>query len=79
MEEDITESESLMRGHHVENNSEDNLKISGSSSGGIAETFLRGEERKSAVDLEIEKMKKAIIDFARQVKNGENWKEKQHK
>ena len=35
------------------------------------------KERKSAVDLEIGAIKKALIYFANQVKNGKNWKAKQ--
>ena len=74
MNEAITESESLMRGGIIENNSEDNLKNPGALSGIIAKTLLYGKERESAVDLKIGKVKKALSDFARQLKNGKNWK-----
>ena len=68
-----------MRRGRISNNSADNSKISGSASGRIADTLLYGKERKSAVDLEIWKIKEALIDFATQMKNGEKWKEKKHK
>ena len=58
-----------MGGRRIGANSPSNLKISGSLSGRIAKTLIYGKERKSAADLEIEKIKKALSDFARQVKN----------
>ena len=70
--EAITELKSLMRWHRVENNSARNSEISGSLSGRIAETSIYGKERKSDVDLELGKIKKAISDFARKAKNGKN-------
>ena len=76
--EEITELESLMRGKHNGTNSSGNLKIAGSVAGGIAKTLIYGKERKSAVDMEIGEIKKSISDFARKVKNGENWEEKQY-
>ena len=79
MKEAITELKSLTRGHHIENNSAGNLKISGSLSGGIAHAMLYGKARKSAFDSEIEKMKKELSDFSRKVKNGKNSKSKLYK
>ena len=68
-----------MRGKHIENNSAYSLKISDSSSVGIAETLPYGKERKAACDLQIETVSTALSDCARQVKNGQNWKEKEYK
>ena len=62
--EAITELKSLMRGQLIGDNSSGNLKMSGSLSGRITKTPIHGEERKSAVHLEIAKGKKALIDFA---------------
>ena len=76
---DITELESLIRGHHIGNNSADNSEISGSLSGGIAETFPYGKAKKSDIDFKIEKVNNAIIELPNQVKNGGNWAEKQYK
>ena len=42
--EAITELKSLMRGHHIGNNSAGNLKIPVSSSGRIAQTSIYGKE-----------------------------------
>ena len=63
----VTELESLMRGHQIEYNSADNLKISGSLSVRIARTLIYGKERKSAVDLEIGEIKKALSGFSRKL------------
>ena len=79
MRDAITELKSLMHGHHIENNSADNSKISGSMSGRVVETSLYGKGTKSPADSEIEKAKKALIDFSIQVKNGETWEEKKYK
>ena len=62
MGECITELESLMRGQHI-GNSSGSSKISGSLSAIIVKTSIYGKERKSLVDLEIEKIKKAMGDF----------------
>ena len=40
---------------------------------------IYGKGRKPAVDLKIEKIKNALIGFAKQEKYGKNWKEKQYK
>ena len=77
--EAITDLESLMCGHHIARNSEDNSKISGSLSGRNVETLLYRKERKSAVDLKIGRAQKAIRDFPRQVKNEKDLWEKQYK
>ena len=45
----------------------------------IANTLIYGGGRKSAVDLEIGEIKKALIEFANQVKNGKNWKAKKYR
>ena len=79
MEEAITELKSLMRGKHVGNNSPGNLKIAGSLADRLVKTSTYGKDGKSAVGLEIETIKKAISDFAKQVKNEKNWKENQYR
>ena len=43
-EEAITELKSLSRGYHIENNSADNSKMSGSLLGRIVKTFLYGKD-----------------------------------
>ena len=58
-----------MRGRKIGNNSPGNLKNSGSMADRIANTLIYGGGRKSAVDLEIGEIKKALSDFAKQVKN----------
>ena len=68
-----------MRGNHVTNNSAYKSKNPGALSGRIAQTLPYGEERKSAVDMAIGEIKKALIDFPNEVKNGKNWREKQYK
>ena len=75
----IKKLESLMRGHHIENNSADNSKIAGSSSGETAKTSLYGKGKQSGIDLKTKKIKKALNDFPKQVKNEKNWQEKQYK
>ena len=77
--EAIVELKSLTRWHQVGGNSAYTSEISGSFSGRIAETSLYGKERESAFDLEIGKIKQALSDFPRQVKNAKNWKAKQYK
>ena len=54
--------------------SADNAEISGSLSDRIATTLIYGEEKKSDADSEIGKIKKALTDFANQVKMKKNWK-----
>ena len=78
MGDSVKELKSLMRGHHIENNSEDNSKISGSLLGRIAKSLLYIKERKESADLEIGEIKKSLGDLAHQVKNGKNWKEKKY-
>ena len=53
----VTELESLTRGHQIEYNSADNLKISGSLSVRIAETLIYGKRKAPAVGFEIGKIK----------------------
>ena len=65
-----------MRGHHTDNNSPGNLKISGSSTERIVQTLIHGK-RKLPVDLAVGEIKKALRDFANQVKNGGNWERKE--
>ena len=77
--EAIMALKSLMRGRRIGRNSSGNSKISGSLSGRILKTSIYGNERKSAADLGIWEIKKAICDFPRQVENGKNWKEKQYR
>ena len=64
MQEAITELESLMRGQHIGNNSLGNLRI---SADGVEKPPIY---EKSRVDLEIEKIKKALSDFANRVRSG---------
>ena len=66
--EAIAEMESLIRGHRMGSNSPGKLKTSGSLAGRITKTLIYGEARKSETDLEIDKVKKALIDFAKQAK-----------
>ena len=68
-----------MRGRKIGNNSPGNLKNSGSMADRIANTLIYGGGRKSAVDLEIGEIKKALSDFAKKVKNGQKWEEKQYR
>ena len=67
-EEAIVGLKSLIHGHRVDSNSPDRLKISGSLADRITETLIYGKERKSESDLKIDKVKKALIDFAKQAK-----------
>ena len=76
----ISELKSLIRSRLIENNSGGvTQKISGSLSGRILEMLIYGEEQKSAMGLEIGKIKNALSDSPNQVKNGKNWKEKKSK
>ena len=68
MKDTVTESKSLTRGHRIESNSVGNSEIPGSLAGGIAKTLIYGEAKKPDADLKIGIIKRAIIDFAKQVK-----------
>ena len=76
---EITEFKSLMRGYRIGRNSPGNLKISGPLAGSIVETLIYGEERKSAADLRIGRIKPALSDFANQLKSEKHWKEKKYR
>ena len=78
MGETIAELESLIHGQRMESNSMDKPKIQGSLAGRIAKTLIYGKERKSETDLEIGKIKVALIDFAKQARNENQRKEKQY-
>ena len=67
---------SLIRGHRVDRNSADNSKIPGSlADDRIAETLIYGKRKHSGADLEIGKIKKALIDFAKTSDNEQQWEE----
>ena len=68
MTEAITELKSLTRGHRMGSDSADNANILDSLAGRIAKTLIYGAGNNSGADLEIGKIKKAHIDFAKQVK-----------
>ena len=76
IKEAITELESLMRGRHIANNSEDNSEISGSLYGRIVKTWIYGKGMKSTVYLEIAKIKKALSDCPQTI---EAWGELERK
>ena len=67
--DDISELKSLIRGHRVGTNSAENPKISGSLADRIAKTLIYGKKRKSDTDREIEKIKKALSDFTKQLRS----------
>ena len=76
----VTELKSLTRGHRIGSNSADNAKIPGSLAGRNANTLIHGEEKKSAADSEICKIKKAISDpTPNQVKMRRIGKKKKYK
>ena len=68
MREAITELESLMLGKHIGHNSPGSLRITDSANGRVTKTLIYGKIKKSPIDLEIAKAKKAIIDFANPAK-----------
>ena len=70
MKEAIAESKSLTHGHRMGSNSPGNSEISGSLVGRITKkrTLVYGKRRTSETDLKIEMIKKALSDFAKQVK-----------
>ena len=47
-------------------------KISGSLADSVAKTLIYGKQRKSATDLEIGKIKKALRDIAKQLRSESN-------
>ena len=78
MQESISELKTLMRGQRIEQNSSDLMKLSGNLGERITKTLLYGKKGKSPVDLKVEKIKRALKDFAKQVKDEKNWKNKQY-
>ena len=61
---------SLIRGKRIGRNSADNSKISGTLADRIANPLIYGKKRKSDTDLRIAIIKKALNDFANQVRTG---------
>ena len=78
MQESISELKSLMRGQRIEQNSSNIMKLSGNLGERITKTLLYGKKGKSPIDLKVGKIKKALLDFAKQVKDEKNWKYKQY-
>ena len=54
-------------------NSAGGPEIAGSLPARIAKTLIYGKQRKSGTDLRIEKIKKALCDFANQVRSAQQW------
>ena len=73
------ELKSLIHGQRMGSNSPDKPKISGALAGRVTKTLIYGEERKSETDLEIGKIKKALSDFAKRVRNENQGKAQQRK
>ena len=78
MQEAISELKTLIHGHRIGQNSSDLMKLSGNLGERITKTLLYGKKGKSPVDLKVEKIKRALKDFAKQVKDEKNWKNKQY-
>ena len=74
MRESISELGTLTHGHRIGQNSSDLMKISGNLGGGITKNSSLRKERKSPVDLKVEKAIEALKDFAKQAKEEKNWK-----
>ena len=60
-------------------NSAGNSEIAGSLVDRITKTSTYGKQRKSETDLKIEKIRKALSDFAKQVKSRNDGEEKLYK
>ena len=69
MKESIVELESLIQRHRRNNNSTNQTGISGSLADRITKMAIYGKERKSETYLKIDKIKKALGEFAKQNKN----------
>ena len=67
---DISELKSLISGELMVRNSARNPQISGSLADRIAKTLIYDKRRKPGTDLEIVEIKKALIDFANQLRSG---------
>merc|ERR1712112_463862 len=78
MQESISELKTLMRGQRIDQNSSDLTKLSGNLGERITKTLLYGKKGKSPIDLKVEKIKRALKDFAKQAKDEKNWKNKQY-
>merc|ERR1712112_36235 len=78
MQESISELKTLMRGQRIEQNSSNLMKLSGNLGERITKTLLYGKKGKSPIDLKVEKIKRALLDFAKQAKDEKNWKYKQY-
>ena len=78
MQESISELKTLMHGQRIEQNSSNIMKLSGNLGERITKTLLYGKKGKSPIDLKVEKIKRALKDFAKQVKDEKNWKYKQY-
>ena len=78
MQESISELKTLMHGQRIDQNSSNLMKLSGNLGERITKTLLYGKKGKSPIDLKVEKIKRALLDFAKQVKDEKNWKYKQY-
>ena len=76
--EAIAELKSLIHGHRMGRNSPGKSKIPGPLAGRITKTMIYGKERKSELDLGIREIKKALSDFAKQVRKQNQEKEKRY-
>ena len=68
MGEVILELKSLIHWHRMGSNSAENSKMSSALADIITKTLIYGRRRKSDTDLRIGRIKKDLIDFAKQVK-----------
>ena len=77
-QESISELKTLMRGQRIDRNSSNLMKLSGNLGERITKTLLYGKKGKSPIDLKVGKIKRALLDFAKLVKDEKNWKYKQY-
>ena len=68
MKEAVLDLKPLIHGHRTGSNSAVNPKMSGSLADRITKMSIYGKQGKSDIDLRIVRIRKALSDFAKQVK-----------